>query len=133
MYLVKLKNGHFAPYDSVDHEESSKIKEGEVIKGVKSRNYEFHKKAFALLKLGFDNQDKYPIFNVYRKVIIIRSGYCQMAEGKDGKIHPIPDSLSFENMSAKDFEKWYDSALDIISKDLETAPDVINAEVAGFY
>jgi len=133
MYLVKLKSGHYAPYDDKDYDASKKIKEGDVIKGTKSRNYKFHKKAFALLNLAFENQDKYEVFEVYRKVMIIRAGFYDEAPTKNGEVYFIPKSLSFENMSANDFEAWYDATLNIVSKDLDTAPDDINAEIQGFY
>lgn len=133
MYLVKLKNGHYATYDTSDHDESAKIKVGEIIKGVKSRNWKFHKKAFALLNLGFENQSKFPIFNVYRKVITIRAGYFDEAPTKDGEVYYIAKSLSFDNMSANDFDKYYEIILNIISNDLETAPDVVSEQIAGFY
>lgn len=133
MYLVKLKSGHYAPYDDKDYDLSKKIPEGDVIKGTKSRNFKFHKKAFALLNLGFENQDKFELFEVYRKVIIIRSGFYDEAPTKDGEVYYIPKSLSFENMSAESFEEWYEATLNIIAKDLETAPDKVNAEIAGFF
>lgn len=133
MHLVKLKNGHFVPYDSTDHDESNKIKEGDVVKATRSRNYEFHKKAWALLGLGFDNQDKFESKNIYRKIITIRAGYCEMVIGKDGVTHPIPDSLSYENMSANKFEEWYKATLDVISDDLNTAPEVIQEQVGQFH
>lgn len=100
---------------------------------MKARNIKFHRKAFALLNLGFENQEKFELFEVYRKVIIIRSGFYDEAPTKDGEVYFIPKSLSFENMSANDFEAWYDATLNVISRDLETAPDVINEQIQGFF
>jgi len=133
MYLTKLATGQYAPSDDKSHEESQKIAVGTEIKGVKARNIKFHRKAFALLNLGYNNQDKFESFEVYRKVIIIRAGFYDEAPTKDGEVYFIPKSLSFENISANDFEAWYEATLDILSKDLETAPDDINAEIQGFY
>ena len=133
MYLTKLATGQYTPSDDKSHEESQKIKVGSEIKGVKARNIKFHRKAFALLNLGFNNQDKFESFEVYRKVIIIRAGFYDEAPTKDGEVYFIPKSLSFENMSANDFEAWYEATLNIVSKDLETSTDDINAELQGFY
>jgi len=133
MFLVKLGNGQYTPSDDKSQEESAKIPVGGEIKGVKARNIKFHRKAFALLNLGHQNQDKYEVFEVYRKVMIIRAGFYDEAPTKDGEVYFIPKSLSFENMSSNDFEAWYDATLNIISKDLDTAPDEINAEIQGFY
>ena len=133
MYLTKTKAGHFIPSDDQSYDEAKKIAVGTEIKGVKSRNIKFHRKAFALLELGFSNQEKFELFEVYRKVIIIRSGFYDEAPTKDGEVYFIPKSLSFENMSATDFEAWYDATLNVISRDLETAPDVINEQIQGFF
>ena len=133
MFLVKLQNGQYSPSDDKSHDESQKIAVGTEIKGVKARNIRFHRKAFALLNLGFENQEKFELFEVYRKVIIIRSGFYDEAPTKDGEVYFIPKSLSFENMSASDFEAWYDATLNVISRDLETAPDVINEQIQGFF
>lgn len=133
MFLVKLASGNYTPSDDKSHEESSKIAVGTEIKGVKARNIKFHRKAFALLNLGFENQDKFELFEVYRKVIMIRSGYFDEAPTKDGEVYYIPKSLSFENMSANDFDAFYESALTVISGDLETAPEVVNEQLSGFY
>ena len=133
MFLVKLQNGQYSPSDDKSHDESQKIAVGTEIKGVKARNIKFHRKAFALLNLGFENQEKFELFEVYRKVIIIRSGFYDEAPTKDGEVYFIPKSLSFENMSANDFEAWYDATLNVISRDLETAPDVINEQIQGFF
>ena len=87
----------------------------------------------ALLNLWFENQDRFQEFEIARKVITIRAGYYDIAPTKDGEPYYIPKSLSFENMSQSDFEKWYEATLNIVAKDLEQSPDAIQAELAGFY
>jgi len=133
MFLVKLSSGNYAPSDDKSYEQSQKIAVGTEIKGVKARNIKFHRKAFALMNMGFSNQDKFESFEVYRKVIIIRSGYFDEAPTKNGEVYYIAKSLSFENMSANDFDQFYESALKVISGDLETAPEVVNEQLSGFY
>lgn len=133
MHLVKLQTGHYAPFDDKDYEESKKIPVGDIIKGVKSRNWKFHKKGFALLNLGFENQEKCPVFEVYRKVITIRAGYFDETPTKDGEVYYIAKSLALENMSAESFEQWFEATLNVIANDLGNAPDEVRAEIAGFY
>ena len=133
MHLIKTKSGTFSPMDSSDHDEASKIPPGEVVSAKRSRNYLFHKKAFALIKLGFENQDKYDSMEVYRKVITIRAGYFDEVVGKDEETYYLPKSLSFEAMSAEKFQQWYDSTLLIISGDMSTQPEVIQAELNSFF
>lgn len=133
MYLTKNKVGHFIPSDDQSYTEAQKIPVGSEIKGVKARNIKFHRKAFALLNMAFENQDKFEVFEVYRKVMIIRAGFYDEAPTKHGEVYFIPKSLSFENMSATDFEAWFEATLNIVSKDLESSPEDINAELQGFY
>lgn len=133
MFLVKLASGNYIPSDDKSYEESSKIAVGTEIRGVKARNIKFHRKAFALMNLGFSNQDKFESFEVYRKVIIIRAGYFDEAPTKHGEVYYIAKSLSFENMSANDFDTFYESALNVISGDLETAPELVIEQISGFY
>ena len=133
MYLTKTKAGHFIPSDDQSYEEAKKIGVGEEVKGVKTRNPKFHRKCFSLMNLGFSNQDKFQSFEVYRKVIIIRSGYFDEAPTKDGEVYYIAKSLSFDSMKAEDFDKFYNAALNVIAGDLEAAPEQIKSEVEGYY
>lgn len=119
--------------DSSDHEESKKIGQGEVVKATKSRNWMFHKKAFALLNLGHQNQDKYEDFEVYRKIITIRAGFYDEVQDKNGDTHYIPKSLSYDKMKAEEFDRWYNQTLDVIASDLDSSSDEIRGEVEGYY
>ena len=123
MYLIKEANGNFIPYDDQDHEESKKTKVGEIVKVSKARNYKHHKKAFALLKVGFDNQERYESAEIYRKVMTIIAGFYDEVADPDGVIHHIPHSISFEAMSQARFEEWYDATMNAVAFDLGITKD----------
>jgi len=133
MFLTKLKSGHYAPVDSESIDQSNKIKVGAEVKATIARNVQFHRKGFALLNIGFENQDKYATLEIYRKILTIRCGYYDEFEGKDGLHYYFPQSLSFDKMSAETFEKWYNITIDIISNDMSSSPDLIRKEVEKFY
>ncbi len=133
MFLTKQKNGTYIPSYERDYEHSRKIAVGTEIRATKPRNVKFLRKAFALLNLGHDNQDKYDNIEVYRKIITIRAGYYTEVEDKKGKIHLIPDSLSFDNMNAEKFEKFFQAALDVIASDLDLSKPEVESEISGFY
>lgn len=133
IFLIKNKSGLFSPMDSDDHDESKKLAVGEVVKAKRSRNYEFHKKGMALLNLGHQNQDRYENFDVYRKIITIKAGFYDIAPTKDGTPYYIPKSLSYDKMTAKEFEEWYEATLTVIAKELDTAPEDIKNELNSFY
>lgn len=132
MYLTKLKSGLYAPSYPADHDESSKVNPGEEVSAKRARNVEFHRKSFALLKLGFDNQDTYDDFSIYRQVVTIKAGFVKWAKGKDGVNYPFAESLSFESMSAEKFEQWYNAVLTIIAKQTSTEKKDIENELLSF-
>lgn len=133
MFLTKQPNGSYIPSYESDYEHSRKIKAGTEVKATKPRNVKFLRKAFALLDLGQDNQDKYDNIELYRKIITIRAGYYTEVIDKKGDTHLIPDSLSFDNMNEEKFEKWFEATLNVIAKDLETAPELVIEQISGFY
>jgi len=131
--LVKQNNGSYIPAYPADDHESKKVKVGTEVKATRARNVKYHRKGFALLNLGFENQDTYDNFEVYRQVITIKAGFVTWVKGKDEKEYPFPNSLSFDKMNAKQFEDWYAAILEIISKETKLSGAEIELELAGFY
>jgi hypothetical protein len=70
--------GGFIPATDLDKEKSDKLPIGEAYEfEVKLiRNYEFHKKFFALLKIGMENSKNIdaPNINVYKEYALLKSG-----------------------------------------------------------
>jgi len=117
MFLTKLPNGSYIPTYDADKKQSDKIKVGDEVTAKKARNPKFHRKGFALLKLGFDNQDKYDDFSIYRQVISMKAGFVKWVKGRDGADVPLPESIAFDSMTAERFEEWYEAIRHIIAKD----------------
>ena len=85
------------------------------------RNYEFHKKFFALLNLAYDywipdegNQVGEKNFDQFREDIIILCGFYRQSVRLDGSTRVTAKSISFANMSEDEFEKLYGKAIDVI-------------------
>jgi hypothetical protein len=136
MYLTKLKNGHYAPYDTTDHDASAKIPVGEVVKATAARNLKFHKKLFALLDIGYKNQregNEITSTEVYRKLKTVEAGFYDEAIDRDGVVHKFPHSLSFDTMGAEKFERVFNAVLDVLAKDMDNAPEDLKKEVEQFY
>ena len=132
-YLIKGKTGTYSPCDESDFEQSKGVGVGNVVKCTASRNYLFHKKFFALIKVGFDAQDKHKNIEWYRKALVIRAGFFDLID-VDGTEIPQAQSLSFDNMGAERFEKIYNAVLDIIYDDMsgDTTKDELIKEVEQF-
>lgn len=120
------------PSYPADYEEAQKVKDGEEVKATRSRNVAFHRKGMALLKLAFDNQDKFADFNIYRQVITMKAGFVIWVEGKDGQKLPFAESLSFDSMGAKKFEEWYNAVLTVVCKEVGLTSEEIDNELISF-
>ena len=119
-------------YDS-DYEEKRKLKIGEVYfcEITKPRNYEFHKKFFALITLGFDNTDLQMPFEAYRAYITMKAGYADVFETPGGKM-ALPKSISFSNMDEDEFNKLYHSVIQVIHKQTGTDKETIERELINY-
>lgn len=122
IYLKVLSSGLVPMYDS-DYDEKKKLKIGStVLADIKQpRNYEHHKKFFALLRLVVDNmpdslQEKYPNTDVLLTEIKYQLGYFSTHITLSGRETYIPKSISFESMSQDEFNEFYNKAIDVVLK-----------------
>ena len=132
MVLVKHRNGSFFPAYNKDREQADKIAVGEEVYATKQRNIKFHRKAFSLLNLAFENQSKYKNVDIYRAIITMKAGFVEWQEDLNGVNHPFAKSWSFEKMNAEDFERMYSAILEVVSKELKLAGSDIEKELENY-
>lgn len=116
--LVKQLNNTFkAAYDS-DYETMKKIKVGDFLECdiKKPRNYEFHKKYFALLNMVFDNQERYSNITDLRHDLTLEIGYYTLRRNLSGDMIKIPNSISFASMDELTFNDLYSKTIKSIVK-----------------
>lgn len=115
--LVRTLSGFKPAYDS-DIELSKKIKLNEVYvyDFKKPRNYEFHKKFFALVNMVFQNQEQYTNIEHLRKDLIIESGNYDLRYDFLGVEIREAKSISFSSMDDIMFSELYNSVIDVIIK-----------------
>jgi len=106
----------------------NKLKPGEVVMAEfkKVRNYQFHKKYFALLTVAFDNWEPGEInskygkpeknFDRFRKDLVILAGFYENTVRLDGSVRVEPKSISFAKMSAEEFADLYSKTIDVLIK-----------------
>lgn len=131
-YCTLTEKGLIPNYES-DLEEKKKLKIGDICscKKISERNYGFHKKFFALIKLGSENSQMDLPMDVYRKIMVVRAGFFK-AYKTDKGIYYEPESISFNSMSQERFEEVYSRVLDEIVKDLGTTNEEIERELINF-
>ena len=90
------------------------------------RNTQFHRKWFALLKIGYDNWAPGEInsqygtpeknFERFRKDVTILAGYYHIVVRLDGTTRVEADSVSFGNMDEAQFSELYSKTIDVLLK-----------------
>ncbi len=80
------------------------------------RNYAFHKKYFALIKMLFENQYLYSDISDLRHDLIIEAGYYRRYINIKGIDTKTALSMSFSSMNQEDFDELYSKTLDVIVK-----------------
>lgn len=113
-YLIRKADNSFLPaYDS-DYEAMKRIKIGEAIEVnfSKPRNYENHKRFFAMLKMTIQNlpdnfNDRYRNQDYLRLECLVAVGHCNIIETLGGKVIFQPKSMNFASMDEEKFNKLY--------------------------
>lgn len=132
-YAQIVKPLKLVPVFNSDLEEIVKLKQNTDYKFevVHPRNYEFHKKFFALINLGFENQDKYNDYTEYRTIKTMQAGFFKMIITDKGKVF-IPESISFASMDEIEFEGVYKRVLDVICSEVGLTSKEIAEELINF-
>lgn len=124
--LRKIQNVGFAPADEAEAEKVVRFKNGGVVRAkfTQFRNYEFHKKFFAMLKVGFDAWEPpelehkgLPVqknFDRFRKDCTIAAGFYDPVANLRGEVRAEARSISFASMTQEDFEKVYSAVVDVL-------------------
>ena len=135
IYMVKQLNGSFLPAHDSDLELARKIKIGDVYRFQysKPRNYEFHKKFFALMDLVFQNQDNYTDRNELREDLIIEAGFWfEKTNYITGEVTRKAKSINFASMDENEFSELYRAMLDTVIRVFGWEGSYIEANVAEF-
>jgi mannose/fructose/N-acetylgalactosamine-specific phosphotransferase system component IIB len=132
LFAIKTSSGFIPEHDS-DYEKAKKIKKGESVKisVTRPRNYEFHKKFFALVRLVHHNQDIIEEEDDLRLYMIMKAGYVKKIETKDGLMY-LPKSISFAKMDEIEFQDLYNKVIDVAIKILGTDRKSLLDEVINF-
>lgn len=121
IYCMVTDGGLIPMYDS-DLEERKKLKRGDRVlcRITKPRNYEFHKKFFALVRLTYENLPEH-----LHSMLRIRSEEDMLTSIKlelgyadrlwySGKQIAVPKSISFAAMDQAEFERFFARAVDLV-------------------
>lgn len=113
----------FVPLHDSDYELKKRMKQDTVVRCRISlpRNYEFHKKFFALVRLTFENLS-FPLvkrWNIRNENDMLRRfkrdlGYFKTWANEYGEVEIEYQSISFSAMDETEFEKFYNDCVDLV-------------------
>ena len=135
IYMVKGLGGKFTPAHETDLEIAKQLKQGDVYKFTftKPRNYQFHKKFFALIKLVFENQNHYKNIDDLRHDLTVEAGFkIEKTNQYTGEVRYIAESISFASMDEFAFCSLYQKMLDSVIRVYCWEGTDLEAEVAEF-
>ena len=117
--FIKSSGGVLLPADEECIEKMQKVKNGEtiIVDYKPKRNYLLHKKAFALLNLVLQNQDKYNNIEDLLVEFKLKAGHYQEHITQKKGIIYIPKSIAFSEMDNLEFEAIYNKFIDIALRD----------------
>ena len=132
IWLRNTLHGLIPLYPS-DYEEKRKLKIGQDYECEirLPRNYQYHKKVFALFNLAYQNYNLEMPFDSFRKWLTIKAGYFTIYETPNGRYYEA-DSLSFRNKNQAQIEEVYSRILDIIIKDIGCNSEEIEKQLIDF-
>lgn len=133
--LVKRYDNSFSlAYDS-DFEKVQRWKVGDVLKCnvTKPRNYEFHKKYWALINLVFDNQERYTDIDYLREQITIEAGFYYHETTLKGVREKRAKSIKFTEMDEFEFSDLYEKSKDVICLYFKFIPETIIENINRYF
>ena len=127
-YLFRKMEYGLAPAGPETAEWYDKLKPGQFVSGKfkRVRNTQFHRKFFALLRIGYESWEPGELdskygkpqknFEQFRADITILAGYYEVHVRLDKSIRIVPKSINFSSMDEAEFEKLYSATIDVLLK-----------------
>jgi hypothetical protein len=133
LYCKNTTSG-LVPLYPADWEERRKLKIGKEyrVEVKHPRNYQFHKKFFALVNLAHENYETDMPFDTFRRWLIMRAGFVKAFSTDRGTFYDA-ESISFANMNQVQFEEVYNRVLNIVIKLLQLTEDDITDNLLNFF
>ena len=133
VWLHKTEIGHLAPSDGQAQQTLKKLKVDQpvLVKITKPRNIGMHRKFFALMQIGFDNQEKYDTLDAFRKEVTMRAGWYKEHHHVTGAISYEAKSIAFNKMDELEFQELFYKCIDVILRHFMPGgdPELLKAEV----
>ena len=90
-----------------------------VVDLARRRNVAFHRKGMSLLRMMYENQDKFEnmTFTQFRKWVVLSAGYFETYVLRE-HTHVVADSLAFDKMDQTKFDEVYQAIITVAVEEL---------------
>lgn len=122
LYLLNTASG-LKPCGDEDYERKLRLRPGRIYKCklTLARNYEFHKKYFALINCAWEYQNERTVEHFkrsveqFRKTVEIAAGHCDTVYNISLRAWTdIPKSIAFDKMDEAEFQDLYERVKDVL-------------------
>lgn len=106
------------PTDPAAADFMKSLRHGEFItvEAKRPRNIQHHRLFFALVKIVFENQERYETEEHLLAALKVGLGHCDTVILKSGATAFLPRSISFAKMDQPAFNAFFDKAVDLVVK-----------------
>lgn len=132
MFNCAKRGIYLLPATDTDKSKFAKIGQGEIVQVEfdRKRNTLFHRKFFALLNIGFENQDVFQSPDIYREYVLIAIGFCDVFILPNGNPNYKAKSISYEKLpDNNEFEVVYNDTLTFIANQLSLTNEELTNEI----
>jgi hypothetical protein len=132
-FFAQIQNGKLIPEYNNDYEQMSKLRSGVTysVEIKQPRNVQFHRKAFALFNLCYENQETFNNIDEMRAWLTMRAGWYKRVPTPTGEMFQ-PKSISFSSMDETEFSEYYNRVMDVICLWLDTDQETIAEQLVNF-
>ena len=115
LFIYKSGFALFPAYPS-DSDLMAKMRDGEIWESEikKARNPMFHRKFFALLKVGFEAQKAFTAFDWWREWVTMKAGFYDSCQAPNGEFMYRAKSIAFNSMDDFEFTELYKAVSQVI-------------------
>jgi hypothetical protein len=132
--MVRNTLSGLVPLYPSDFEEKRKLKLNEdyEVEIKRPRNVLFHRKFFAMLKVGHENTQLEMPFDTYRRYVTMKAGFFKTYYTPKGVLYEA-ESIAFGNMDETTFEDVYSRVLNVVIKDIGVTAEDVEHEILNYF
>jgi hypothetical protein len=120
-FFLRRINGRLTPETASDAEAMDELSSGVTYRAVLTRaagrSIQHHRLLFALISIARENYDGPISTDAVLDVLKVQTGHVHVVKLMTGAVILTPASISFAKMDQDVFNKWFERAVDVLTRD----------------